>query len=275
VRRVLVVVDEDPLPALLLPPRGRDDVGAAALELARSGHGGEANGVGVPARGQPDVDVQPAVARRLGEADDAELVQQRLELHGRRARLGEARAGLRVEVQAQLVGVVGIVGAVGPDVEAQAGQVDRPGDVRDVGRHERSRRRAVDRLDRRRLQPLRRVVRYALLEERGAAGALREALHEHRPAAHRAHERLGRRGVVAHEVELGLAALGEEHLGRAGDPHLATGKLEDLGVVAGHERYGACGSLTAPRLGAGADGGGTTGPMSPSGASSRSMITGA
>ena len=35
------------------------------------------------------------------------------------------------------------------------------------------------------------------------------------------------------------------------------------------------GSLNAPRLGIPADGGGTTGPMSPSGASSRSTITGA
>jgi len=39
--------------------------------------------------------------------------------------------------------------------------------------------------------------------------------------------------------------------------------------------YGAWGSLTEPRLAAGAEGGGTTGPMSPSGASSRSTITGA
>ena len=39
--------------------------------------------------------------------------------------------------------------------------------------------------------------------------------------------------------------------------------------------YGACGSFFAPRAIAGADGGGTTGPMSPSGASSRSTITGA
>src|SRR6185437_11148529 len=35
------------------------------------------------------------------------------------------------------------------------------------------------------------------------------------------------------------------------------------------------GILTEPRLTAGAEGGGTTGPMSPSGASSRSTITGA
>ena len=37
----------------------------------------------------------------------------------------------------------------------------------------------------------------------------------------------------------------------------------------------AWGSFFVPRLAAGADGGGTTGPMSPSGASSRSTITGA
>ena len=38
---------------------------------------------------------------------------------------------------------------------------------------------------------------------------------------------------------------------------------------------GACGSLNEPRFGGAADGGGTTGPMSPLGASSRSTITGA
>ena len=89
-------------------------------------------------------------------------------------------------------------------------------------------------------------------------------------------QRLGHRGVVAHEVELRLAALGEQDLVGAGDPHLAPGELEHLGVGRPRARpYGACGSLTEPRLAAGADGGGTTGPMSPSGASSRSTMTGA
>src|SRR3546814_2824165 len=36
VRRVLVEVDEDSAPPLLLPPRRRDEVRVAALELARS-----------------------------------------------------------------------------------------------------------------------------------------------------------------------------------------------------------------------------------------------
>ena len=47
---------------------------------------------------------------------------------------------------------------------------------------------------------------------------------------------------------------------------IATARKTDLG---------ACGSFFAPRLTTGRDGGGTTGPMSPSGASSRSTITGA
>jgi len=47
------------------------------------------------------------------------------------------------------------------------------------------------------------------------------------------------------------------------------------GVLEGRVAQRSCGSLTAPALAAGAEGAGTTGPMSPSGASSRSTITGA
>ena len=48
--------------------------------------------------------------------------------------------------------------------------------------------------------------------------------------------------------------------------------LETSGVKTGQVT---CGSFVAPRLITGSDGGGTTGPISPSGASSRSTITGA
>ena len=44
------------------------------------------------------------------------------------------------------------------------------------------------------------------------------------------------RRVVADEVELGLAALAEQHLVRARDRHLAPGQLEHVRVVAGHVR---------------------------------------
>jgi hypothetical protein len=48
-----------------------------------------------------------------------------------------------------------------------------------------------------------------------------------------------------------------------------------LRMARGDVAYGDWGSFADPRLAAGAEGGGTTGPMSPSGASSRSTITGA
>ena len=64
---------------------------------------------------------------------------------GDRARVLEVGAGSRVEVDAELVGVLGIVGARGPHVEAEAAEVHGPRDVREVGDHERARRRAVGR----------------------------------------------------------------------------------------------------------------------------------
>jgi hypothetical protein len=53
-------------------------------------------------------------------ADDPELVQQRRKLRGRTAHVLEVRARLRVEIQAQLVAVLGVRDAVGPDMKAQA-----------------------------------------------------------------------------------------------------------------------------------------------------------
>src|SRR3954454_5287294 len=82
---------------------------ASALELARDRDCRTAHVVGVSARLEADVDVQPAVAGRLGVAGDAELVEQRPELGGSAAHVGEVGARLRVEVQAQLVGVLGVV----------------------------------------------------------------------------------------------------------------------------------------------------------------------
>ena len=84
--------------------------------------------------------------------------------------------------------------------------------VRAVGDHQRPRRRPVDRRDRRRLQPLGSVLRDPLLKERRPSGALREALHEDRPATHRPQQRLADPQVVLDEVTLRLAALLEQQL---------------------------------------------------------------
>src|SRR4029453_12254379 len=76
VRRVLVVVDEDAPAALLLPPRRGDQLGVAALELTRGGNRRGPHLVGVPARLEPDVDVEAGVPGRLRVADDPQLVEQ-------------------------------------------------------------------------------------------------------------------------------------------------------------------------------------------------------
>ena len=99
-----------------------------------------------------------------------------------------------------------------------------------VGEHERARGRPVRRRDDRRLQPLRRALGHALLEERLALRAVGEALHEGRPPTRGAQERLGDRQVVAHEVELRLPALREEHLVRARHRDGAPGDVEQLVV---------------------------------------------
>src|SRR5262249_43562143 len=97
---------------------------------------------------------------------------------------------------------------------------------------ERTRGRPVRRAHDRRLEPVRRRVWNTLLEERAPLGAVREALHQRRPPARSAHERLGDGEVVAHEVELRLAALGEEDLVRARDRDALPGDVDDL--LVGH-----------------------------------------
>src|SRR4051812_38195795 len=69
VARVLVVVDEHLLAALLLPPGGRDGVRQPALDLARERERAAAHDAEAPVGLDPAEHVDPAVARRLRPAD--------------------------------------------------------------------------------------------------------------------------------------------------------------------------------------------------------------
>ena len=156
VRRVLVEVDEDALAALLLPPRVGD---------ACRGGGARARARPRPRRRAPGTDPSGAAAARRrgcrgcrwssGAPAMPSSSNSALHVGGRGARLVEAGAGLRIEVDAQLVGVLGVVGERRPDVEAETAEVHGPGDVREIGGDERPRRRAVRRADDRRLEPRR------------------------------------------------------------------------------------------------------------------------
>jgi len=103
-------------------------------------------------------------------------------------------------------------------VEPDAAEVDGPHEVGDVGDDERPRGGAVDGPHVGGGQPVRSEVGDALLEEALASGPVGEPLHHHGAVTHLAHDLLLDGEVVAHEVELGLAACGEEHLGGAADP---------------------------------------------------------
>src|SRR5207247_9082938 len=69
VARILVVVDEHALAALLLPPGGRDEPRRAALDLSRKGERASAHDAELPVRLDPAVDVYAAVAARLRPPD--------------------------------------------------------------------------------------------------------------------------------------------------------------------------------------------------------------
>ena len=134
----------------------------------------------------------------------------------------------RVEVDPQLVGVVEVVGADRVRVEVDAAEVGDPREPRRVVEDD-----LVGGASRRERQlrgpdPVRAVVRGALLEERLAGGAVDEALQRHRPAADPAQRPVGDREVVLDEVELRVAGLREVDLGRVRDRDLAAADLEDL-----------------------------------------------
>jgi hypothetical protein len=155
-----------------------------------------------------------------------------MQLRRRHAHVAEFDARLRVEVEPELVHDLGTVVETGPDMEAEAREVDGPHDVRHVGEDERPRGRPVRRRDDRRLEPVRRRLGDALLEERASLGPVRKALHECRPPGDDAHERLGDGEVVAHEIELRLLPLGEEHLVRARHREVSPRDIEH--VLLGH-----------------------------------------
>ena len=96
---VLVVVDEDPLAALLLPPLGRHAIRQAPFELAAERDRGVTDVGEGPARLDPHVDVDAAAARSLGKPDVAEVVQQASRLGGDFDGVGEVGPGLGVEVE--------------------------------------------------------------------------------------------------------------------------------------------------------------------------------
>jgi len=228
--RVLVVVEEDPVP-LLLPPLGGGDLGSPSLHLPREGDRGPAHlGVG-PAPLDPAVDVEAPRAGGLRPAREAVVFQHLPCDQGNLADLGPGDGRHRVEVDPELVGVVEVVRPHRVRVEVDAAQIDDPEQLCRVPDHDLLGGAAGGEAQLDGLDPFRPRLGRALLKEGLAAGALDEALERHRPPVDPANRALGDGRVVVDELELGVPGLGKEDLARVGDDDLAAPDLQDLDLV--------------------------------------------
>jgi len=78
--------------------------------------------------------VDPTPSRGLRITDQAQFVEKRFEdVDGDRARLPETDAGLRVEVDAEFVGVFDVGTAHLPGMQCDRAHLSRPGDRRRMG----------------------------------------------------------------------------------------------------------------------------------------------
>src|SRR6476469_7816022 len=131
---VLVVVHEQLVGVPVLAPPGRSDVlGRAPRDLPREGQRGPAYVLEAVVGPDADVDVQSLAPAGLGEAGRPQLVEDlvgdvRDALHGR-----EVAQRPRVEVDAPLVGLLGVLAAAVPRVELHGGHLHRPDHAGQLG----------------------------------------------------------------------------------------------------------------------------------------------
>ena len=263
IARVLVVVDEDALASLLLPPLRGHLSGQAPLQFAPERDRRVADVGERPPRLDAHVDVHAAAAGGLGEAGVAELVEQRVCLGRDAHRVVEVGPRLRVEVDPQLVGVIDILAAHGPGMEGDGAHLRGPADDRQLGRTHLVGVTARRELDPRRLHIVRCPLGDALLKERVTAAtlarrhdhagvyALGPALQRRRPPVERPHDAVADGQVVAHELELGDGARAlrgrEDHAIGVGDPQIAPAGVNHRRLGGGHARkfYGKFAHKTA------------------------------
>ena len=153
-----------------------------------------------------------AVAGRLGPARVADLGERLTHDRGDRLRVGEVRAGLRVDVDAQLVWMLGIGTPRGPRVKVDHREVRGPGDLGDLGHAELVGMPAGGKRDAGRLDPLRTLLGHALLVDLLPVDPVGKAAHLRRPVVERADDALADRQVVVDEVALRVARRGKQHL---------------------------------------------------------------
>ena len=137
-------------------------------------------------------------------------------------------AGHRVEIDPQLIGMVEVVGADGMRVQIDTAEVHDPRQSRRLVHDDLVGGSPRGECQFRGPDPVGRVVRRSLLEERLFGDPVHEPLEGHGPAADAGQRAVGDGEVVLDEVELGVSSVGEVHLLRIGDRDLVAADLEDL-----------------------------------------------
>ena len=171
----------------------------------------------------------------FGKPDQAVLLEHGAGLERHAPHGVEGDAGLGIEVDAQLVGMVGVAAAHRPRVQVEAPEVDRPQDVGHVDRAQLLGAAPARERHRHRLEPRRAARRHPLLVEERPLGAVGVALEHGRALAHPPQGAGADGEVVADQVELGLAPGREEDLVRVGDLHAVPVDLDrDGGHPGGH-----------------------------------------
>ena len=230
--RVLVVVDEDAV-TLLLPPGAGGETGHAAFDVARQRERRAAHFVEAPAALDAHQHMHSARAGRLRPAGETEVVQCRVDDLRDLADLGPFHARHRIEVDAQLVGMIERLRADRMRMQLQAGEVRHPGEVGGSAWHHLLGAAAGREADRGDLHPIRPLRRGALLEEELAVDAVRVA-HQHAgPPAGATQGRVSHRDVVIHQVQLGDPGIADQQLPRMRDDDLAAIDPERDVVVRG------------------------------------------
>ncbi|SHU16053.1 Uncharacterised protein [Mycobacteroides abscessus subsp. abscessus] len=132
----------------------------------------------------------------------------------------------RVQVDAQLVGVVQVIGAHRMRIEIDTAEVDHPGQRRRIGDDGLAGRGPARIVQLRRGDPIRTFFRHALLKHRLLRDALDEPLQDHRPVAYPAQRPVCDIEVVVDQVALGDARVGKDHFIRVRDGDIAPRDLQ-------------------------------------------------
>jgi hypothetical protein len=197
-----------------------------------------------PAALDPRVHVDSPAAGGLRPADEACVGEGVPHDEGHAPDVVPGNAGDGVEVDAQLVGMIEVVGQDRVRIEVETAEVRDPGEAGRVVNDDLVGRPAGGEAQLDRAEPRRPIRGRPLLEEELTRRAVRVALEGHRPAARAAPRPIGDRHVVADELQLRDGAAGgvrEVDLVRVRDGDVASGDADDLGSRRhGPEHTGPC-----------------------------------